>query len=124
MSASQRLRGQRGEREAYKVLWEQLGDVVQKRDLSQTRDGGGDLKIPQARVLVEVKRVQARSVPAWLRQATESARAQGEGWVGVVMWRRNGQREWKVFRLDAESVDWGYRESWVPEFCDWVRGRL
>ncbi len=134
MSASQRAKGQRGERDAHRVLWEQLGDIVKRRDLSQTRDGGGDIRIPAARVLVEVKRTQARSVPAWLRQARHSAAAAildfrtgertGTDWTGVVMWRRNGG-QWQVFQPIALSDGKpGYRELTVPELCDWVRGRL
>jgi hypothetical protein len=120
---------------AYHLLWEQLGDIVQRRDLAQTRDGGGDIRIPAARVVVEVKRTQARSVPAWLRQAHKSATlasllaarsgkpAEPE-WTGVVMWRRNGG-QWQVFQPIALSDGKpGYRELTVPELCDWVRGRL
>ena len=126
MSASQRRKGANGEREAHKVLWEQLGDVVERRDLSQTRDGGGDIRIPAARVLVEVKRVEQRAVPTWLRQATESAKAQGEAWVGVVMWRRD-RGEWRFFVSEgvlAGNKAFGYVEWWAEDFCDWVRGRL
>ena len=129
MSAGQRAKGIRGENEARKLLWEQLGDIVQPRDLSQTRDGGGDIRIPEARVLVEVKRCERRSVPAWLRQAAESAKTQGDGWVGVVMWRRN-MDPWSVYRPlpPGERVhgqsSYGYQYLEAPEFCDWVRGRL
>ena len=119
MSASQRRKGAAGEREAHKALWEQLGEVVERRDLSQTRDGGGDIRIPRARVLVEVKRVERRAVPTWLAQARESAKAQGTGWSAVVMWRRNGS-PWLAFWGIGE----GYREMDVAELCDWVRGRL
>jgi len=122
VSASQRAKGQRGEREAYQALWEQLGDVVEKRDLSQTRDGGGDIRIPAARVLLEVKRTERRSVSKWRQQAAESAEACGEGWVGVVFWRRNLQR-WEAWRTDVP-----YRRGQdglkLAELCDWVRGRL
>ena len=119
MSASQRRKGQVGEREAHAVLWEQLGDIVERRDLSQTRDGGGDIRIPKARVLVEVKRQERRSVPQWLKQARQSANMQGAGWAGVVAWRRNGE-DWSVFGgTDRDYLAWT-----VPDFCDWVRGRL
>jgi hypothetical protein len=136
VSASQRAKGIRGENEAYALLADQLGDCVQKRDLSQTRDGGGDIRIPQARVLVEVKRVQARSVPRWMAQARKSAQLAELAtyelgklpatwdWVGVVMWRRNGG-PWQVFMPVGLGLGTpGYREVTVPEFCDWVRGRL
>ena len=136
MSASQRRKGADGERSAYKVLWDQLGDIVERRDLSQTRDGGGDLKIPRARVLVEVKRTQARSVPRWMAQARKSAQLAelssyelgklptSWDWVGVVMWRRNGG-QWQVFMPVGLGLGTpGYRELTVLELCDWVRGRL
>ena len=120
MSASQRRKGQVGEREAHKALWEQLGDVVQKRDLSQTRDGGGDIRIPAAKLVVEVKRTQLRAVPTWLSQAWLSAREQGPDWLGVVLWRRNGG-EWRAFLPPARPRDNGLS---LTEFCDWVRGEL
>lgn len=128
MSASQRRKGQAGEREAYKVLWEALGDIVERRDLSQVRDGGGDIRIPKARVVVEVKRTNRRSVPTWLRQAEASALLLSETgkpqWVAAVMWRRNGG-EWRVYKYWQDSGGpRDYDEMWVPEFCDWVRGRL
>ena len=139
MSASQRRKGQVAEREAYHLLADQLGDIVERRDLSQTRDGGGDIRIPQARVLVEVKRQERRSVPTWLRQARRSAQLAelssyelgklptSWDWVGVVMWRRNGE-DWVVF-LPADdpedaAVYGEYAALEVVDFCDWVRGRL
>jgi len=128
VSASQRRKGADGERSAYKLLWEQLGDVVEKRDLSQTRDGGGDIRIPKARVLVEVKRTQRRSVPAWLKQADLSAKAiPGRRWAGVVMWRPNNSG-WTAFIISSRAQDRGvyrdYFELTLLELCDWVRGRL
>lgn len=132
MSASQRRKGQAGEREAYKVLWEALGDIVERRDLSQVRDGGGDIRIPKARVVVEVKRTNRRSVPTWLRQAEASALLLSETgkpqWVAAVMWRRNGEA-WSVYCAyelgePVRGVARGYHQMTLPEFCDWVRGRL
>ncbi len=129
MSASQRRKGQAGEREAHRVLWEQLGDCVEKRDLAQTRDGGGDIRIPAARVVVEVKRRNRRSVPTWLRQAEASALLLSETgqpqWASAVMWRRDGDTTWRVFKYWWDSSGpRDYDEMWVDEFCDWVRGRL
>ena len=124
MSASQRRKGQVGEREAHHLLWLHLGDIVEQRDLSQARDGGGDIRIPAARVLVEVKRVEQRAVPTWLRQAALSADVLSEvfdeAWAGVVMWRRNGCRDWTVFAYGCD----GYCSLTLAVFCDWVRGRL
>jgi len=122
MSASQRAKGQRGEREAHAVLWEQLGDCVEKRDLSQTRDGGGDIRIPAARVLVEVKREEERSVPTWLRQARLATEAYGDDWVGVVLWHRNRQ-PWEAWRTDVPYTR-GMDGLTLMQLCDWVRGRL
>lgn len=123
VSASQRRKGAGGEREAYRLLADQLGDIVERRDLSQSRDGGGDIRIPAARVLVEVKRVERSSIPAWLRQARQSAEVQGEDWVGVVLWRRNGG-EWTAYRPVECGQDGERWESFLPEFCAWVRERL
>ena len=119
MGAGERRKGARAEVEVYHHLHEVLGDLVSKRDLSQARDRGGDLRIPRARVVVEVKRTQSRSVPAWLRQSAASALQRGKTWTGAVAWRPD-RADWRYF-LPARD---GYRTLTLEEFVQWVTARL
>lgn len=125
MGASQRMKGQRGEREAVSLLRQSLGAaIVEDRDLAQCRDGGGDVRIPAARVVVEVKRTQARAVPTWLAQAHATAAGIGPTWVGAVLWRRN-RSPWRAWVAAPETAIVAGRdgvdlETWLA----WVRGRL
>ena len=122
MGAAERRKGQRGENELYQVLADQLGTCVRRRDLSQARDGGGDIQIPEAAIVVESKYTRRRSTPSWVRQARESARALGPHWIGVAAWREHGVRRWRFF-LPCPSKPF-YFEVDLQCFCDWVRGRL
>ena len=71
MSASQRLKGQRGERELFALLSEQLGTIVQ-RNVDQARAGGADGMDIEGWA-VEVKRQQAARVMQWWKQTVEQA---------------------------------------------------
>lgn len=71
MGAGQRAKGQRGERELFALLSDQLGVVV-RRNVDQARAGGADgLDVPGW--AVEVKRQQAARVTQWWKQAVEQA---------------------------------------------------
>jgi hypothetical protein len=71
MSASQRDKGQRGEREAFSVLSDLLGTIVQ-RNVDQARYGGADsLDVPGW--AIEIKRQERISVPTWWQQCREQA---------------------------------------------------
>ncbi len=94
MSASQRRKGQVGEREIAAILTDQLGWVV-NRTLNQTRDGGHDIETGQFRW--EVKRRAKLSVYAFMEQAQKSCEKEG---TPVVVMRGDGE-EWLVMmRLD------------------------
>lgn len=100
MGASERRKGQAGEREARKFLVDRLGDMVSKRDLSQSRDGGADLRLRMFRghdSVVEVKRRNAITLHAWLDQAEAAA----DGGDAFVMARGDG-RDWFV-AMSAET---------------------
>lgn len=71
MAASQRSKGQRGERELFHLLSDQLGIAV-TRNLDQVWQGGADtLDIPGW--AVEVKRQEALSIASWWSQAVRQA---------------------------------------------------
>lgn len=94
MSASQRRKGQVGERECAELLSAEFGTVC-KRTLDQPREGGSDINLgPFA---VEVKRRKKLGVHAWVKQAQKAvdgprripivlARGDGQEWVGIVPW--------------------------------------
>jgi hypothetical protein len=119
------MKGQRGEREAVSLLRQSLGAaIVEDRDLAQCRDGGGDVRIPAARVVVEVKRTQARAVPTWLAQARATAAGIGPTWVGVVLWRRN-RAPWRAWIAAPETAKLAGRQGMgLEDWLAWVRGRL
>ena len=103
------------------MLTEALGQVVE-RELSQTRDGGCDLKVASSAgaVHVECKRVERRSPDAygWLGQADASC-VNGE--LAAVAWRPN-RRGWTV---TMSLPDWCrlVREA-QPVSDGGVRGRM
>ena len=89
MGASQRSKGQRGERELAGKLQELLG-VECVRRLGQERDGGGDVEVGD--VVIECKRQERASLHAWLEQAE---RAATDGRMAAVAWRPS-RRDWVV----------------------------
>ena len=89
MSASQRRKGQQGEREAAAELTDQL-ELIVKRRLGQERDGGHDLVVGPC--AVQVKRQERASLHAWLTQAENDA---SQGTLPAVMWRPS-RRGWVV----------------------------
>ena len=93
MSASQRRKGQSGEREAAAKLSEAFGTVV-KRKLSASRDGGDDIEAgPYS---VEVKRRKGIAASRFMDQAAENA----EGKTPVVMMREDGGQWLVMMRFD------------------------
>jgi hypothetical protein len=95
VSASQRLKGQRGERELFALLSDRLGVVV-RRNIGQTRSGGADgLEIPGW--AVECKRQQRAFLEAWWRQTLDQAVEVGRR---PVLFYRANNRPWRaVMRL-------------------------
>jgi len=72
MGKAQRSKGARGERQIAKELGEML-DVDLNRDLSQSRDGGGDL-LGLPGWVIEVKSYAAFAVTAHLEQAHKACK--------------------------------------------------
>jgi hypothetical protein len=89
MSASQRRKGQVGEREVAAILTDQLGWVV-NRTLNQTRDGGHDIETGCFRW--EVKRRAKIAVHEFMQQAVASCADEG---TPVVVMRGDG-KDWLV----------------------------
>ena len=88
MSASQRRKGQVGEREAAALLTAEFGTLC-KRTLDQPREGGCDVALPP--FSIEIKRRKKLGLHAWMKQAAASAgiplvmcRGDGEEWLVVV----------------------------------------
>ena len=105
MSKSQRTKGAAGEREVCDLIFQNLGIHVH-RNLSQTRDGGADIKLnPYS---IEVKRRAAiGNVYDWMDQASNGC-DQGERPIIVC---RADRKEWlailpieELFRLIREEV--------------------
>jgi hypothetical protein len=99
MSASQRLKGQRGERELFGELSERLGVVV-RRNIGQTRGGGPDgLDIPGW--AVECKFQDKVFAPAWWNQTLRQAEDTGRR--PILFYRKTGNRTWKA-RLRVDDL--------------------
>lgn len=118
MGKFSRDKGQRGERELYGLLFERLGDIVKKRDLSQPRDGGVDIQIADIWG-VEVKRVETGYRAAWGAQAEKACLTLGL--VPIVAHRRN-RGAWTMYIGYTSS---GYAVIvTLDEFCEMVREEL
>ena len=75
MSASQRNKGQRGERELFGILSDLLGTSV-RRNVDQARNGGADgLDVPGW--AIECKRVESGFRGEWWSQAIDQAQRAG-----------------------------------------------
>ena len=71
MSASQRDKGQRGERELFGILSDLLGTCV-RRNVDQARNGGADgMEVPGW--AIECKRVESGFREAWWVQAVNQS---------------------------------------------------
>ena len=98
MSASQRNKGSRGERELFALLTEQLGVTV-TRNLTQTRGGGADaLDVPGW--AIECKRQEALSIASWWSQATRQAEATGRK---PALFYRQSRKPWRAV-LDLHHI--------------------
>ena len=102
MSKSQRTKGAAGEREWCEYL--RAHGYAANRELSQTRDGGGDVIVPP--VLYEVKRRGGGiAVRGWLEQATVAAKAAADVKYPVVACREDGNTEWMVVMRAQDFLD-------------------
>ena len=113
MSASQRNKGQRGEREVLRLLGDELGQALQ-RNLQQTREGGADCICIKG-FAVEVKRQERLSRPAWWRQAVEQAARVGAE--PMLLYRRS-REPWQAF---IHTRDGGYREGTLLDAASAIR---
>ncbi len=96
MSASQRNKGNAGERELFKLLSGELGFVV-KRNLSQARGGGADcIQIPGWSV--ECKRQEKLNCNAWWQQTLDQC---GEGEEPILFYRQSRQPWQAIMRLSG-----------------------
>jgi hypothetical protein len=105
MSASQRRKGQAGERELFRLLSDELGFVV-RRNVDQARVGGADcIELPG--FAPEVKRHERLALPAWWRQAVRQGQAmQAE----PIVFFRQSRQPWQAM---LRALDGGYRVvSW------------
>lgn len=100
MGKSQRTKGAAGEREVCELIFQNLGIQVH-RNLSQTRDGGADIKLnPYS---LEVKRRAAiGNLYEWMEQASNErpivvCRADRKEWLAVLPIE-------ELFRLIREEV--------------------
>ena len=101
--AGKRAKGQRGERELFALLSDQLGTVVQ-RNVDQARAGGADgLDIPGW--AVEVKRQQAARPMQWWKQTVEQANVLKRR--PVLFYRANYQ-PWRALMLLCDIAPGAY----------------
>lgn len=91
-----RAKGARAEREVCHIINAITGGEV-KRELSQTRDSGSDVR--WGPFLLEVKFHQNVAMPAWQKQA--SANAAQAGMVPAVVYRRPEEQFWVSLPFDA-----------------------
>lgn len=110
---SNRLKGQRGEREALKALGAELGVSLQ-RNLVQTREGGGDC-LEVRGYCIEIKRQEKLSRPAWWRQAIEQAERVGAE--PMLLYRRS-REPWTAW-IHTSGGKW--REGTLAEAAGAIR---
>jgi Holliday junction resolvase len=128
MSKMQRSKGQRGEREFFGLLSEQLGTCV-RRNVDQARNGGADgIEVPGW--AVEVKRQESGFQSAWWEQAQRQAEV---AHCSPALAYRASRQPWRVRVLMRDAVEalsaWpcveGFGAAWVemdvPTFALIVR---
>jgi hypothetical protein len=117
MGASQRTKGQRGERDFLKALGDELGESL-SRNLDQTREGGADCLCVRGWA-IEVKRQERLSRPTWWRQAIEQADRHG---VQPMLAYRRNREPWRVWvhkvgtqyvETDVAGAANAIREKWM-----------
>jgi hypothetical protein len=91
MTAMQRRKGQRGERELFGLLSDRLGTVV-RRNVDQARQGGADGLDVQGWA-VEVKRQQRAFIEPWWRQTLDQAAAVGRK---PILFYRANHKPWRA----------------------------
>jgi Holliday junction resolvase len=97
MSAMQRNKGARGEREFCAALSEHLGETL-ARQLGSVRDGGPDLILGD-RWAIEIKRGETPKLATWWVQACQQADA--IGLMPALAYRPNRQPWTVIIQLDS-----------------------
>jgi hypothetical protein len=113
MSAMQRRKGMAGEREALRLLGDELGEWF-SRNLQQTREGGADC-LEVKGFAIEIKRCESLSRPKWWKQACAQARR--VGCEPMVLYRRN-RESWRAL---IHTRDGQYREGTLIEAAGAIR---
>lgn len=117
MSAANRTKGQRAEREVCAMLSEELGIKVQ-RNVDQARAGGADC-VEIRGFAIEVKRREALSRPSWWAQTVKQADALG---LEPLLLYRRSREPWRamLYRHNADPADVPFeaaithiREKWA-----------
>ncbi len=112
MAKKSRDKGGRGEREVVALL--NNAGIRAERNLSQTRDGGHDVDLPDMPAFaIEVKRAEIECYTAWMRQCI----AQAEGKTPVLAWRKSRQ-PWRfavVMDCDQFTEDLNRSNLWTEE---------
>jgi hypothetical protein len=115
VSASQRRKGQVGERECFAKLSDELGFVV-TRNVDQARLGGADcINLPG--FAPEVKRREMLSRPSWWRQAVKQGAALQKE---PIVFYRQSRKPWRALIVGS----YGYRDVEWDEAMDYVRDKL
>lgn len=113
MSKSQRSKGQRGERELFARLSEELGETV-RRNVDQAREGGAD-SLEVKGFAVEVKRHERLSRPKWWAQAVKQAK---EVRREPILFYRRSREPWRAL---IHTIDGGYREATLEQAVYHIR---
>jgi len=90
MGLKERNKGAAGEREVCALLRQMVPDHDFDRNLTQTREGGGDVVCGP--LLIEVKRCERLKMSDWQLQAVASA--QSAGMLPAIVWRRSKEKWW------------------------------
>ena len=116
MGKASRTKGANGEREALKLLGEELG-VMLTRNLQQTREGGGDCLCING-FAIEIKRQERLSRPAWWKQACEQAARIG---VEPMLLYRRSREPWRAF---IHTMHGHYLEGSLQDAACAIREKL
>lgn len=105
MSKSQRTKGASGEREVCGLIFENLG-IAAKRNLTQVREGGADIKLPPYSLEIK-RRARIGNLYEWMEQSENSC---GTGERPIVICRAD-RKQWlavmpidEFFRLSREEI--------------------
>ncbi len=118
-----KAKGSTGERELCRIFEQELllpeKSII--RNLEQVRDGSSDIVLPG--YMIEVKRHETLTVPAWWEQVCTSALK--HKCFPILAYRRNRQK-W-FYCIPAAVIlpgDWRYITMCSPLFFDWFRARI